>query len=257
MSHPRLRTTTSLPGYLCLPSVALLVIMLGGYVILIGALPTWMRSLLDVGVYQLGGSALLHGQSIYDVAFGPDAWPFTYPPFAAILFTPLAPLSLNQAGLVMFLGSLVAVGVTGWVLLGARGYERNLGRLSATIAIVAVAMLLEPVLNGMVFGQGNALIMAVIVWDLARPDGARFKGLGVGLMAGVKIVPGIFILYLLLTRRWKEAGTAIGAFVGTVALGFIVAPGDAWRYWTKVIFETSRVTGVNGPGVSEDRKSVV
>ena len=62
MSSPRLRPRTSLPGYLLLPSVALLLVMLGVYLIMIQVLPSWMRSLVDVGVYQLGGSALLHGQ---------------------------------------------------------------------------------------------------------------------------------------------------------------------------------------------------
>ena len=45
-----------------------------------------------------------------------------------------------------------------------------------------------------------------------------------GIAAGIKLVPLIFIPYLLLTRRFRQAAVAAAAFAATVAAGFIVLP---------------------------------
>src|SRR5204862_7102544 len=50
---------------------------------------------IDLGVYRAGGDAVIHGKTLYGHAFGarynmPIRLPFTYPPFAAIVFVVLA-----------------------------------------------------------------------------------------------------------------------------------------------------------------------
>lgn len=49
---------------------------------------------LDLKVYREGGLALLHNpSSLYDAILGPvgdPGLPFTYPPFAALIFVPIA-----------------------------------------------------------------------------------------------------------------------------------------------------------------------
>ncbi|TMK83690.1 MAG: DUF2029 domain-containing protein, partial [Actinobacteria bacterium] len=50
---------------------------------------------IDLGVYRAGGDAVVHGKTLYEHAFGahfnmPIRLPFTYPPFAAIVFIVLA-----------------------------------------------------------------------------------------------------------------------------------------------------------------------
>src|SRR5205085_2900517 len=46
----------------------------------------WHHSLVDLKVYRLSGSTLLHNPSeLYDVQLAGTVLPFTYPPFAAIL----------------------------------------------------------------------------------------------------------------------------------------------------------------------------
>src|SRR5207248_2366299 len=62
-----------------------------------------------------------------------------------------------------------------------------------------------------------------------------------GVAAGIKLIPGIFILYLLLTRRWRAAGVALVSFAGTVAVAFVVAPGESARYWGGAFLATGRI----------------
>ena len=58
------------------------------------------------------------------------------------------------------------------------------------------------------FGQINVVLMALVVGDLALPDRVRGKGIGIGLAAGIKLTPLIFIPYLLFTRRVKAAAVS-------------------------------------------------
>ena len=87
------------------------------------------------------------------------------------------------------------------------------------------------------------MLMLLIVADLltggAQAYGARTRwwhGLGIGIAAGVKLTPLIFIPYLLLIRRYRQAATATAAFAATVALGYVVLPGDSAAYWAHGLF---------------------
>lgn len=55
------------------------------------------------------------------------------------------------------------------------------------------------------------------------------------------MTPGIFIVYLLVTRRFRAAGAAIGTLVGTMAVSAVVAPQATWDFWTHHVFDTNRV----------------
>lgn len=67
---------------------------------------------LDLDVYRLGGSVFLHGPTLYG-SMPPTQMgnflPFTYPPLAAVVFSPLSLVSLEAAGVVVTVLSLVAL----------------------------------------------------------------------------------------------------------------------------------------------------
>jgi alpha-1,2-mannosyltransferase len=66
------------------------------------------------------------------------------------------------------------------------------------------------------------------------------RGIGVGIAAAVKLTPLIFIPFLLLTRQFRAAATALGTFLlcslGTLA----IAPHSSWLYWSTEIFDDRR-----------------
>jgi hypothetical protein len=51
-----------------------------------------------------------------------------------------------------------------------------------------------------------------------------------GLAAGIKLVPGAFILFLLLRRECGAALRCLAGFGVTVGLGAVFAPQDSWRF---------------------------
>jgi hypothetical protein len=66
------------------------------------------------------------------------------------------------------------------------------------------------------------VLLALVVGDLALPD--RIKGIGIGLAAGIKLTPLIFIPYLLFTRRVRAAAVSALTFAVTVGLGYVLLP---------------------------------
>jgi alpha-1,2-mannosyltransferase len=70
-----------------------------------------------------------------------------------------------------------------------------------------------------------------VMADLLAPKHSKWSGIGVGLAAGLKLTPALFIVYLLVTRRIRAAAVATATFAATVGLGFAVVPGASVTYW--------------------------
>src|ERR1019366_9568298 len=60
--------------------------------------------------------------------------------------------------------------------------------------------------------------------------------IGIGIAAGIKLTPLIFIPYLLLIRKFRQAATATTVFAATVGLGYALLPRDSGDYWAGRLF---------------------
>ena len=69
----------------------------------------------------------------------------------------------------------------------------------------------------------------------------RWAGVLVGIAAGVKLTPMVFVVLLVLVGYRMAAVRALLAFAGTVAAGFVVAPAAAMTYWTDNLIKAGRV----------------
>jgi alpha-1,2-mannosyltransferase len=120
--------------------------------------------------------------------------------------------------------------------------------LGAVLAVTAGAVWLEPVFSNLRYGQVNAMLMLLVVADFALAGRRRWPfGLLIGVAAAFKIVPGIFILYLLLTRRFRAAITSIVTVVVLTGLSFAIRPSDSIKFWFGSTFSNSdRVAGSEG-----------
>jgi alpha-1,2-mannosyltransferase len=199
----------------------------------------WM---IDLRVYHSAGDVALHGGALYDTNFGPGL-PFTYTPFAGIVFavTSLFPVGVLEGVLVV--GSLFAIGGTVWLVF-ERAFSFALRqRLTLTFAVCALAIWMEPVQQTLAFGQINAFLMLLIVADLWQPDDRKFKGAGVGIATALKLTPAVFIPYLVLTGRTRAAAVAAGTFATSLVLGWTLLPSQSHRYWIDRVFMDSRRVG--------------
>ncbi|MEY9875443.1 alpha-1,2-mannosyltransferase [Streptacidiphilus sp. MAP12-33] len=198
-------------------------------------------SMVDAMVYQAEGGAVAHGHDLYQLRVGAYALPATYPPFSAMLFAPASLLSFGVLRVVVTLVNLVELAVVAALSCKLVGWPSRPLRPAAVILVTGCGVWLEPVWTTLRYGQINLLILALVLWDLTLPDSSRLKGVGIGLAAGLKVTPGFFVLYLLLTRRFRAAATAAASCAATVLVGLLVLPGASWDFWTKELYDTTRV----------------
>jgi alpha-1,2-mannosyltransferase len=198
--------------------------------------------MIDLRVYQAGGLLALHSGNVYGTSLAGNLY-FTYPPLAALTFSTIATLPMATLRWLLTGASTGALIATMWLTTGMLGHRRPAARLAVALAAAGIALWLQPVWQTITFGQVNLILMFIIKADLCLPDTAFFKGAGVGLAAGFKLTPLIFIPYLLLTRRIRAAGVALGTFMLTIAMSAIALPGPSRQYWLGLLFLDSNRTG--------------
>ncbi len=204
----------------------------------------------DLSIYRAAMQWWAGGHPLYDFA-QPDATQghleFTYPPFAALVLRPLAWLSWNQTMAVYTVVAAAAFAVSMWWLVRPVADRHGWPRWFAVGFATVLATTLEPVREAFTLGQVNFVLWALILLDLLvllPADSARtraFAGVGIGFATAIKLIPGIFILYLLVTRRWRAAGVAAATAMAATALAAAVAPQDTWTYLTREVFDAGGV----------------
>ncbi|MCX4823953.1 glycosyltransferase 87 family protein [Streptomyces sp. NBC_01142] len=192
----------------------------------------------DTLVYRAEGAAVANGTALYGFSVTEWRLPATYPPFAAILFVPTTWLPVPALKVVFVVGNALLLALL--VRLSCR-FAGLPARPPLIIAAVAVGLWLEPVFQTLLFGQINLALVCLVLWDLSRDEEALGKGFALGVAAGVKLTPAVFIVYLLITGRVRAGLTALASFTGTVLLGALVLPYASVDFWTRRIFETGRV----------------
>jgi alpha-1,2-mannosyltransferase len=206
----------------------------------------------DFQVYHLGAQAVLHGVDPYDVATA-NGFLFTYPPFAAVIVAPLGLLGVNAGFAFWAFVSVPLLAASIWIMLGQVDSGPRERRVRLTVAGTVLSLFTAPVLLHINLGQINILLMLVTLADLVRRPG-RTQGVGVGIAAGIKLTPLIYIAYFLITGRIRAAVVSAATFAGTVLVGFAVMPGSSWQYWSKLVFDTGRIiTPGAGPYVQSLR----
>jgi len=204
---------------------------------------------VDIQVYRMGGAAVLHGEDLYRLRLG--VLPFTYPPFAAVVLTALAAVPFVAVVVSLTGASVAALPVTLYLALrlsrsGGPGLPGG-SALVVALAAGAAAIWLDPARAALGYGQVDILLAAAVLYDLTLPDTSRRKGAAIGLAAGIKLTPAIFVAYLLLTRRYRAAATAAAVFAVTVAAGFAVIPASSAWYWAGEFARPGHVGPVQDP----------
>jgi len=260
------------PGrWLLFAGAAAFVVALGGYVVYAATHPkSFIMVPVDLAVYRSGGLIVRHVTPLYNphlaaplydwVGYGKLHLAFTYTPFAAIAFVLISfvPWWLSQDfSLVVDVIALVAAL---WFTLGGLGYRKDKIRIGATLLAAGAVYWTEPVLRTMYLGQVNLVLLALIIWDLCQPDTAKsrwWKGFGTGVAAGIKLVPLIFIPYLLVAGKFRQAAMACAGFTFTVLLGFVILPSDSSKWWFGGLFVQGGRTGFEGWAGNQSLEGII
>jgi len=205
---------------------------------------------IDFDIYRMGAGHVF-GSDLYTVRLsralmgGSPGMRFTYPPFAALLFVPFSWLPVKAGQITWSLLNLAALYAV--AVVSIRAARPQWSRRTAC-GIAALALLpilrLDPAALTLALGQVNIVIVLLVLADLTsvlRIGSLRIPaGTGVGIAAAVKLTPLIFIPFLLLTRQFRTAATALGTFVLCTLATVAVAPHSSWLYWSTEIFDDRR-----------------
>jgi alpha-1,2-mannosyltransferase len=207
-------------------------------------------TMIDLMVYRNASPFLLHG-TLYDwrqTQFSAQfPLPFTYPPFAALVFLPL---SWVPWVVVKFGWQIVSVVCLWWLVrlslrLIARDradsvvFDEDVWRRRAMLW-TALALWFEPVRTTLNYGQINLLLAAVVLAGMVSSRSV-LSGLSVGVTAGIKLTPALSGIYFLATKRWAAAIWSFVAFAATIALAYAVSPTQSTLYWFHLINDPTRI----------------
>ncbi|MCX4096071.1 mannosyltransferase [Nocardia sp. alder85J] len=202
-------------------------------------------NVVDLHVYVNGAHELGTGH-LYDFTYAdktPDfPLPFTYPPFAAVVFYPLhwLPFAAVAVGWTILTAAALyaVVRICLEMLVGPE--DRTEHWRTRAAGWTAVGLWLEPVRTTLDYGQVNVfLVLAAVLaaystlWWLSGPL--------VGVAAGIKLTPAVTGLYFLTQRRWASAVWAAAVFAGTIAVSLLISPSETHTYFGPLIGDANRI----------------
>src|SRR3954449_13116861 len=223
--------------------------------------PVWHHT-FDLRVYRGAVRWWLDGRPLYGFVRPHTLKGVTYPPFAVLPLLPLALGTESTATVLLTAVSGALVVLTTWWLVAPVALRRGWPRGIALAVAVPVAVAMEPIRETLGWGQIDLVIAALVLTDVvALRRGRPWAGVGIGLATAIKVTPGLFLVYLAVTRRWRGGGgaargrgrtppgrapggggpPAVGAVPCGVPglVGFAVAPSP--RYWTRRLGQTGGV----------------
>lgn len=198
---------------------------------------------VDLHVYVGGAAALDRPGTLYSYVYAdqtPDfPLPFTYPPFAAVVFYPLHLLPFGLLALLWQLATMAAL--YGAVRISQRllGVPAGRGHRAAMLW-TAIAIWLEPLRSTFDYGQINVLLMLAALWAVYTTRW-WLSGLLVGVAAGIKLTPAITAVYLVGVRRWLAAAASAVVFAASVGVSLLVVGDQARFYFTDLLGDARRV----------------
>lgn len=200
---------------------------------------TWSAAWLDVSVYREGAVTWLTGADVYGGSYGyVDDLPFTYPPFALVVFVPLALASPQVSIIGAFVGNAVLLCLclrwcADYALPGTR----------APLSVVAVAgavaaVFVEPVRTTIGLGQINIILLALVLGLDARQT--RLAGVGAGIGAAVKVTPALLVAAQLARADLRSFARGVAAFAVCTAVGAVLAWSDTVTYFGRLLWQSDR-----------------
>jgi alpha-1,2-mannosyltransferase len=216
-----------MPDWLLLPGI---IVGLVSTLLLVMVNKSYYYFGADLVMYRESAQALRDGKPLYGVFFTGHL-PFTSPPITAVFMQPTTWVTFDQANKAML--ALIVAGTFVALLFATRmlGHIGLAGRIGIASVVGAIALWTEPFQTTLLNGQLNVIMLLLILGDMALADRNRFKGIGIGLAAALKLIPALFIVYLLLTRRFRAAVTAMVTFVVLTAVGWLANPKASSTFW--------------------------
>ena len=160
----------------------------------------------------------------------------TTPPFTVLVYSPLRVAHGAVLESIVVLANIVALSVA-----LAAGVRRLIHRtfleclVGATVLLTPLTLLMvsQAAFSSVWWGQDQILMMSLVVVDLLLVA-PRWRGLLIGVAAGVLLSPALFVV-LLVRVGWSAVARMAGAVVGTIVVGALVNLHASSVYWLHLL----------------------
>lgn len=251
-----LKRLESLPGF-TYRRLGIVVFILSGLAAVYVRVLSQRRSLMmiDLVVYREGAQSLLMGRPLYEHMTLQNNLPFTYPPLSAWLMLPFALLPFAMASALWCI--LFIWATYGAVSIAMRKpmvhlLERFSYRAKCVPFLIAAVMLwIEPVNDGIFFGQVNAYLVLACMADLGLRR-MRWRGAWTGLCMAVKLVPGVFLIHYVISGQWRLLRNMLLCAGGLTLLVAAVDWQTSKAFWFDAISQPERL----GANINTSNQSI-
>ncbi|GLY29505.1 glycosyltransferase family 87 protein [Kineosporia sp. NBRC 101731] len=200
----------------------------------------------DFLTYRYAGQQAAAGHDIYqgDIS-GLDltGQPFTYPPFAALVFRGLGFLNWQFSYFLWTVASLTGLGLVVYWLLSPLAHRR----LEWSAGALVVASCTSVGFTNVADGQVNIALMTLCLLDLHllrfcvdRNGTGRWiqnlSGVGVGLAAAIKITPALFIVHLAVSRQWRTLAVSLMSGGSATLAAYVFFPQLSTTFFSAVLW---------------------
>jgi len=167
--------------------------------------------------------------------------PAPYPPFIAILSTPLLLFSLNNVIIAWFIVELICLVVIAGMLTTL--WRRRVDWLHA-LFVLFLLLAWYPIMVDLLYGQLTILITTLLLIALLalRKDNKILAGLVIGLSAAIKIFTWPLIIYFAFKRDWRTLLTSCLTAIGLNLIALLVmGTGPVMDYYLQVTRQVATI----------------
>jgi alpha-1,2-mannosyltransferase len=176
--------------------------------------------------------AWAHSARFYSFRIGA----FTYPPFAAYAFLPFHLIGFRATMTVWTVASMVAlaglfsISLHRWLSMPAA----DAWLLAAAALAPASVFVFYPLRSLLIWGQMAVLLMVIVFVDLFVVP-RRFRGILIGAAAAIKLLPALFIVWLLARRDIASSVRVVATFILLTLFAAALWPHASEQYWFHVL----------------------
>jgi hypothetical protein len=208
---------------------------------------------IDFNVYWAASRLFIQNQDIYDGSLTSgliraldleyvDDSDYIYPPYLAAVLSPLTHLHPLRAGLLWYLGGLVAIGFAVWLILRGRAESRGeVVELLQWGDYLFVALASAPAIYSFYVGQINAFILLLLaaVYFLLEKDKQVLAGIILAVSILLKVAPVLLVFYMVARKKYIALLCTAVVVTGIVLLTWPVFGFHLRTYFTTVLPEMS------------------
>lgn len=206
--------------------------------------------MFDFGIYRRGGQFALDRLPLYGAEFaGPDSVRWTYPPFGALVMIPLTMLPEPFTWLAWM--TLIVAAIAAVTCISFRGVIDRLQprwRFPAAAGLTAIALLSAPGAGVLEVAQIGAFVTLACLLDCVPRSTTLPRGVLVGIVTAIKLVPGLFILHFWLTGQRRAAITAATTTLVCWTFAAVLLWNNTVEYFVRgAMLSAAQLTDVTDP----------